>query len=73
MKVQVTKSQFIETDDIVFAEADEYNPDRRTTVYLRNFQELVKVAIYTDYDQFVDTINRKTQPYTPPGIRTVIT
>jgi hypothetical protein len=57
MKIQVTKSQFIETDDIVFAEEDELDPHGTTRVYLRDRQEPVTVNV--DYDMFVWTINQK--------------
>jgi hypothetical protein len=54
VKVQVTKSQFIETDDIQFAEQDELDANC-TRVWLRDRREVVDV--YVDYEQFVWTIN----------------
>jgi hypothetical protein len=56
MKVQVTKSQFIETDDIQFAEQDELDA-QATRVWLRDRRE--PVTVYVDYDMFVWTINEK--------------
>jgi hypothetical protein len=56
MKVQVTKSQFIETDDIQFAEQDELDP-QATRVWLRDRREPVTVNV--DFDMFVWTINQK--------------
>lgn len=54
MKVQVTKSQFIETDEIQFAEQDELD-SQATRVYLKDRRE--PVTVYVDYDHFVWTIN----------------
>ena len=56
MKVQVTKSQFIETDDISFAEQDELD-ENVTKVWLRNAGAVVVVRVYVDYDQFVWRLN----------------
>jgi hypothetical protein len=54
MKVQVTKSQFIETDDIQFAEQDELDANA-TRVWLKDRREPVSVNV--DYDMFVWTLN----------------
>lgn len=54
MKVQVTKSQFIETDDIQFAEASDVHKNT-TYVYLR--ERVNPVLVDVDYDQFVWTLN----------------
>lgn len=56
MKVQVTATQFIETDDIQFAQADELD-ENATRVWLRDRKEVV--TVYVDYDMFVWTINQK--------------
>lgn len=55
MKVQVTKNQFIETDSIDFAESALWS-DKVTLVYLKHRDKPVQVD--TDYDMFVDRINR---------------
>jgi hypothetical protein len=54
MKVQVTKSQFIETDDIQFAEQDELDANA-TRVWLKDRREPVSVNV--EYDMFVWTLN----------------
>ena len=56
MKVQVTKSQFIETDDIQFAEQDDLDKNA-TRVWLRHRDNPITVNV--DYDHFVWTINQK--------------
>lgn len=56
MKVQVTSTQFIEADDIQFAEQDELD-EGVTRVYLRERKE--PVAVYVDYDQFVWIVNQR--------------
>lgn len=60
MKVQVTKSQFIETDDIVFAEVSAWS-EKVTLVYLRHRDAPVQVD--TDYDMFVDRLNQSHKGY----------
>lgn len=54
MRVQVTKSQFIETDDIQFAESALWSEDE-TLVYLRHRREPIQVE--TDYASFVARLN----------------
>lgn len=72
MKVQVTPTQLIETDAIVFAEADGLTVHPRTIVYLKAGNETLIVKVDTDYTTFVETINRKTNSYLPPGDSTII-
>jgi len=55
MKVQVTSTQFIETDDIIFAENAPWS-EKVTLVYFK-YRDM-PVQVDTDYDMFVDRLNK---------------
>jgi hypothetical protein len=54
VKVQVTSKQFIDTDEIAFAEEDELN-DNATRVWLKRHPN--PITVYLDYGSFVNRLN----------------
>lgn len=67
MKVQVTECQFIETDDIVFAQQDP-DSDSQTLVYIRRSEG--HFTVYVGYDEFVDKLNQAARTSSTQFIRT---